>query len=136
MSGSVPALPAAPTQTDYNNNWGVSIGVGATDPAGNGLGQSFASISIAVTGAPTAGLRAVVHRKGDPVTTTYCAAMTSGTAITFTTFATDCYNGATAKGPFITAADVPNIDNINVQVSSTQTAITVTNLCIASITFT
>ncbi len=136
MSGSVPALPASPTSADYTNNWGVSVGVGATDPAGGGLGQSFTSVTITVTGSPTAGLRAVVHRKSDPASTTYCAVLTSATAITFTTFAVDCYNGATAKGPFIAAADVPNIDNISVQVSSTSTAITVTNLCIASITFT
>lgn len=134
MSGSIPALAA--TNPDYTGNWGISVGVGATDPAGGGLGQSFTSVTITVTGTPTTGLRAVVHRVGDPVSTTYCAALTSGTAITFTTFAVDCYNGTAAVGPFITAADVPNIDNISVQVSSTSSLITVTNLCIASITFT
>jgi hypothetical protein len=60
--------------------------------------------------------------------------MTSGTAIPFASFATDCYNPV-PTGAKITATDVPNIDRINVQVSSGTAAITVTNLCITGITF-
>jgi hypothetical protein len=106
----------------------------ATDPAGSGLGQAFTSIAIAVTGSPTAGLRALVHRKGDTVDTSYCAALTPGTPIPLTSFTTACYNTAT-PGTAITAADVPNIDQVTVQVSSSATAAAVTSLCITGITF-
>jgi len=135
VSGTVPVLPAAPTDADYTANWGLSVGVDSTAPAGNGLGQSFTSVTITVTGTPTTNLRAVVHIKSDAQTKTYCAALTSGTAIPFASFATDCYN-ATPTGLLATSS-VTNIDHISVQVSSNSTAaITVNNLCITAITFT
>ncbi len=135
MTGSIPALPAAPVAADYSSNWGVSVGVNATEPAGSGLGQSFASITITVAGTPTAGLRAQVHKKGEADSVNYCVNnFTSGTAMPFTSFVTDCYNG-TPAGTKITPADVPSIDKISVQVSSGSTAITVTNLCITGISF-
>ena len=135
ITGSVPALPAAPTSTDYSNNWGVSVGVNATDttPSG-GLGQSFSSVTITVSGSPSSGLRAMVHRKGDADATSYCATLTSGTAMPLTSFSTTCYTPA-SPGTAITATDVPNIDLIGVQVSSGTAAITVSNLCITGITF-
>ena len=135
MTGSLPALPAAPTSADFAANWGVSLGVNAADPfPGTGLGQTLTSVTITTTGSPLTGLRATVHRKGDADSVTYCGAMTSGTAIPFTNFVTDCYNPV-PTGAKITATDVPNIDRINVQVSSGTAAITVTNLCITGITF-
>ncbi|MGA9657387.1 MAG: hypothetical protein WBP56_10200 [Polyangia bacterium] len=135
ISGSVPALPAAPTSTDYSNNWGVSVGVNATDttPSG-GLGQSFSSVTITVSGSPSSGLRAMVHRKGDADATSYCATLTSGTAMPLTSFSTTCYTPA-SPGTAITATDVPNIDKISVQVSSGSAAIPVSSLCITGITF-
>ena len=132
MSGSIPALPASPTSADYSNNWGIMLGINATDPEGGGLGQSFSSVTITVTGSPTSGLRAKVHKKGGP-SDGYCAPYTSG-AIPFTSFTTECWN-TTSPGTAITAADVPNIDQIGIQVPSSQTAITVSNLCITGITF-
>jgi hypothetical protein len=132
MTGSIPVVSGP---TDYGPNWGVSVGVNATDPPGSGLGQNLTSVAITVTGAPTSGLRAVVHRKGDTDQVTYCAALTSGAAITLTSFVTDCYD-TPATGTTITTADIPNIDKISVQVSSgTAAAITVTNLCLTGITF-
>ena len=130
LTGSVPALGTPP---DYTGNWGVQVGVNS-DAAGGGLGQSFTSVAITVTGTPTSGLRAVVHRKGDPVGAGYCAAMTSGTAITFTSFNTKCYD-TPADGTALTAADVLIIDQIGVQVPSGSAAIAVTSLCITGITF-
>ncbi len=131
MSGSIPALDA--TTPDYSGNWGVLVGLNSTDPAGGGLGQSFTSISIAISGSPSSGLRAKVHRKGDSSSVDYCAPYTTG-AIPLTSFTTTCYD--TAKpGTAITAADVPNIDQVGIQVSSGTTAITVSNLCITGITF-
>jgi hypothetical protein len=131
VSGSIPALGPTP---DYAGNWGLSVGLNTTDPAGSGLGQSFASITITVTGSPTSGLRATVHKKGDPVDTSYCSPMTSGTAIPFTSFNTKCYD-TPPDGTALTAADVPNVDQVNVQVSSGAAAITVADLCISKIDF-
>ena len=131
ITGVVPALGATP---DYTNNWGVSVGVNSTDPAGTGLGQPLTSVAITVTGSPTSGLRAMMHRKGDPDATSYCAALTSGTAMPLTSFTTTCYT-PTTPGTALTAADVPNIDKISVQVSSGTAAVTVANLCITGITF-
>jgi hypothetical protein len=131
ITGAVPALGATP---DYTNNWGVSVGVNSTDPAGTGLGQPFTSVAITVTGSPTSGLRAMMHKKGDPDATSYCATLTSGTAMPMTGFSTTCYTPA-SPGTALTAADVPNIDKISVQVSSGPAAVTVANLCITGITF-
>jgi hypothetical protein len=132
ITGSVPALGTPP---DYTGNWGVSVGVNSTDstPSG-GLGQSFSSVTITVSGSPGSGLRALVHRKGDPAATSYCATLTSGTAMPLTSFSTTCYTPA-SPGTAITTTDVPNIDQISVQVSSGTAAITVSNLCITGITF-
>jgi hypothetical protein len=132
MTGSVPALAA--TNPDYTGNWGVSVGLNATDPAGKGLGQSFTSVTITTTGVPSSGLRAIVHLAGDTDSTQYCSPMTSGTAIPFTSFSATCWDTA-APGTKITAAQVTNIDKIAVQVTSTTSAITVTDLCITAITF-
>jgi hypothetical protein len=129
ISGTIPALGTPP---DYTGNWGVSVGVNS-DAAGGGLAQSFSSITIAVTGSPSSGLRAMVHKKGEPDATSYCAALTSG-PMPLTSFSTTCYNTAT-PGIAITAADVPNIDKVSVQVSSGSAAITVASLCITGITF-
>jgi hypothetical protein len=133
VTGSVPALAA--TNPDYSGNWGLSVGVNAGDPAGTtGLGQPFTSIAITVSGSPTTGLRAIVHRKGDADATQYCYPLTSGTAIPLTSFSTTCYTSA-SPGTAITAADVPNIDKVSVQVSSGTTAIAVSSLCITGIAF-
>ena len=129
VTGTVPALGTPP---DYTGNWGLSVGVNA-DTALGGLAQSFSSITIAVSGSPSSGLRAMVHKKGDPDATSYCATLTSG-AMPLTSFSTTCYTPA-APGIAITAADVPNIDKISVQVSSGTAAIAVSNLCITGITF-
>lgn len=132
VTGSIPALDK--DTPDYDNNWGLLVGLNATDPATKGLGQAFTSVLIATSGTPTTGLRAKVHRKGDTDSVDYCAAFTPGTAIPFTSFTRTCYDAA-KPGAAITAADIPNIDKIQLQVSSGAAAITVTNLCITGITF-
>jgi hypothetical protein len=58
----------------------------------------------------------------------------TGSALTITSFTTTCYD--TAKpGTALTAADVPNIDKVGVQVSSGTAAISVSKFCITGITF-
>jgi len=130
LSGSIPALGTPP---DYTANYGVVVGVNATDPAGAGLGQAFTSVTITTTGGPSSGVRAQIHKLGDPDATSYCATLASGTAIPLTKFATDCYN-TTPTGVYA-AADIPKIDKVSVEVFSASTAITVTSLCITGITF-
>ena len=127
ITGSIPAL--------YNtNNWGILVGVNSTAPAGSGLGQSFTSITITVTSSPPSGLHAIVHRKSDPNGTNYYAILSSGTPLAFTSF--NSHNDSPPDGVFLTAADIPNIDQIGVVVPSTTSTIVVTNLCITGIAFT
>lgn len=133
MSGSIPALPATPVQTDYDDNWGIQIGVNSSEPPGTTIAlTSAASVTFTVSGTPMTGLRAMLHRAGDSDSTTYCANMTSGTKISITAFNTKCWD---SSGTALTSADLSKIDKAGVQVSSTASAITVTNLCLNSIVF-
>ncbi|MGD0835219.1 MAG: hypothetical protein ABSB49_01075 [Polyangia bacterium] len=134
VSGSIPALPATPAATDYADNWGLEVGLNATSasPQTSGLGQSFKTVTIAVTGTPTTGLRAQVHLNGDPAATTYCYTYSTG-AMPLASFAQDCYN--TTPTELISASKLSTIDQVMVQVPSAAAAITVTNLCITGITF-
>lgn len=137
VTGSIPALPASPVDADYKANWGLSIGINATDPATGGLNQAHSSIAFTFTGAPAG---ATLQAQVQVGASTYCydglvpasAAVTSGIAIPLTSFRTACYG---TTGAALTAASVPNIDKIALQVTSAKTAITVTSLCISGITF-
>jgi hypothetical protein len=136
MSGTIPALPAEPYQSDYDNNWGIQIGVNTSEPVGTTLGKSYTSITINVDGKPTTGLRAEVHVKGEAAGQTYCAEMTSGKAIQFSTFNQECWNGVTAAvSKALSKDNIQNIDKVGIQVSSTQKEIKVENLCLTSISF-
>ena len=130
ITGSLPALPASPTTADYAANYGVVVGVNAGDPGV--LGQAFTTITIATAGLPTSTVRAQVHVKGDPDGNSYCMAY-SASAMTLAKFATDCYN--TAPTALIAAASIPNIDKVSLEAVSSQTATTVTSMCITGITF-
>jgi hypothetical protein len=127
VSGSIPALSST---ADYDQNWGIEVGVNATDPAGGGLGRSYNVIFIYTTGAPTTGIRLIVHRKGDPESITYCVAFSSGTRIPFTSFNTRCWDGS---GTFLTEADVPTIDKMALLIASGETQVAVSELCFSSI---
>jgi hypothetical protein len=130
ITGSIPALGTPP---DYTANYGVVVGVNSTDPPIGGLGQSFTSITITTTGGPGSGVRAQIHKKGDPDNTSYCFPFTSGTAMALAKFAIDCYN--TTPLQVFSAADIPNIDKISLEAFSSTAAITVTNLCMTGISF-
>jgi len=134
MSGKIPALPAMPAQADYNNNWGIQIGVNTSEPPGITVGKSYTSIAITITGSPSTGLRAELHVKGEPAGQTYCADMTSGQAIDFSKFNQECWNGdAAASSKALLMDDIKNIDKVGIQVSSTMDEITVDKLCLQSI---
>jgi hypothetical protein len=129
--GMIPALPPVPTSADYANNWGIQVGVSAGEPSGV-VGLSFSTIALTVTGPLPSGLRAEIHRLGDPDSTFYCANLISGAKIALTAFNTTCWDGL---GVPFTLADAPKIDRVSVQVSATFTATPVTNLCLSRIVF-
>jgi len=132
VSGYIPALPVVPTADDYNNNWGIQIGVNATAAFGI-VGRAYSTISASISGVPTSWFRLELHRYGDAATTTYCYdGLTSGMQVPLTGFNTACW---TNTGTWFTTADAPNIDKVGVQVSSLPTAIMLTNMCLNSITF-
>ncbi len=64
--------------------------------------------------------------------TTYCAPFSPGVPIPLTSFNTFCWDGS---GTTLAPADVPNIDKVAVQVSSTERAATVEDLCLVEIAF-
>ena len=133
VSGYIPALPAVPTAEDYNNNWGIQIGVSATTMPGAPIGTAYSSISASVSGALPSGFRLMLHRAGDPDATSYCYdRLSSGTQVLLTRFNTACWDNS---GLAFLAADAPRIDKVSLQVSSTATAITLNNMCLNSITF-
>ena len=133
MSGSIPAMPADPSQTDYDNNWGLEIGVNATNTVPSGtLGRTYSTVAFDMTGAPLTGLVAELHRSGDPKTTSYCSAITPGASVMLAAFNTSCYDGT---GTALKAADVPNIDMVGVRVLSGRAQIAVSNLCLTGIRF-
>jgi hypothetical protein len=132
ITGTIPALPPPPVlQSDYDANWGLQIGVNTNADDTIALGQTFSTIAITVDGSPTAGLRVELHRQSDLEATTYCATNT-GAAMKLTSFNTKCWDGS---GTALTADDVPKIDKVGIQVSSTAAAITVANLCLRQIVF-
>lgn len=137
MSGAIPALPASPLQADYDNNWGVEIGVNANEPP-DAVGpamSSFSTVAFYYSGVPRTGVRAFIHRKGDPEGTTYCVdSIASGKPFSLTKFNTKCWGDATTV--FLTPADLPLIDKIGLMISSTtMSAITVNNFCLERIVF-
>jgi hypothetical protein len=152
ISGTIPGLPASPVQADYDANWGLEIGVNTSEPpvakGGTTLGGAYTSVALTFTGTPTTGLRAEIHRKGDGDSGVFCANISSsGTPISLASFSTQCWGGCPGGTPApagikdtsvcypLTAADVPNIDLVGVQVSSTAAPITVSNLCLTNVEF-
>lgn len=132
ISGTIPALPVSPTQADYDNNWGVQLGVNPqVDPEGT-LGRSYSTISVSVSNAPTASIRIVLHRLGDAEGTLYCYEATPGQVVSLTHFNTKCWGDATTV--YLESVDVPRLDMMGVQVPSSSVAIALTNMCLASIT--
>jgi hypothetical protein len=129
LSGVVPALSSSPTPLEYTENWGVQIGVNASEPL-SPLGRAFRTVAFNLTGTPTTGLRAVLHINGTPTDAFYCALRTSEAPIPLTSFNTSCWDG---KGTYLATDDIPRIDHIDIQVSPTSQEIKITNLCLTSI---
>jgi hypothetical protein len=131
MTGSIPALDLDAATPDYTGNWGVEVGVNAKDPNA-GIGTSWKTITIGVSGSPSSGLRAVLHKYGDADDIGYCAPLTPGTALNLTDLKTNCWD---STGTALTESDAASIDKVGVQVTSTGSAISVDNLCLTKIEF-
>jgi hypothetical protein len=134
ISGKVPALGSPP---DYTANWGVQIGVNAQEPS-DAIGSAmsaYKTVTFTISGSPSSGLRAMFHRKGDDsATTTYCMdSIKSGKAYDLVKFNTKCWGESTTV--YLTTDDLPKIDIVGIQVSSTTAEIPVTDLCLEKVEF-
>lgn len=127
MSGQIPAL-REPFGPDYVNNWGIMMGVNASEDTSRApSSRTFSSISFKFNGAPTTGVQAVVHLSGDPEMTAYCVKeIQPGQSIDVTEFNTSCYSFTEKR---LTVADTKRIDWVALWVQSTSSAITINNLC-------
>lgn len=130
ISGTIPMFPASPTISDFTNNWGVQLGLDATDPPGGTISRPFGGIAVSLSGSPTTGLRAVIHKKGDPSSTSYCYPYTPG-VMPLAKFAQDCW-APTPSNFFV--GNASDIDSVAIMLSSGTAAITINKLCITGIT--
>jgi hypothetical protein len=125
ISGNLPALPASPTQSDYDNNWGVRLGVNARDPI-DSIGPDisyFTTVAFSFNSEPKTGWRAFVHRKGDPDAVTYCIDnIVPFENFSLSKFNTKCWGDPTSV--HLTPADLPSIDQIGLSLSSSSSPIT------------
>lgn len=139
ISGKIPVV----TGGDYTSNWGLQIGVNTIDPpatsAGSGtLNKTYSTIALSYTGtiAPeNKAIRAVIHLVSMAADANpYCATIqSSGKVMDLTSFNTACWDGSGTK---LTAADIPNIDKIGIQISSDVTnEYNVTDFCLTGIQF-
>lgn len=127
LSGTLESVSAVPT-----NNWGIQVGVNALGTSG--IGQTFRTVTVNAIGVPTAEVRIAIHRSGDLDGVTYCASWTSSsTAVNLLSFNKACWDNT---GTFLSAADIPKIDKVGLQVLPLQAqSIPLANLCLQSITF-
>jgi hypothetical protein len=134
VTGSIPSTTTSP---NTSANWGIQVGVNARDPDSSGIGQSFKTVAVNASSVPTGDIRIEVHRSGDAASTTYCAHWTNSTTpVLLTSFNTNCWDLTGTTGTKLTEADLPKIDEVGLQVSPSKTDdITLTNLCMQSITF-
>jgi hypothetical protein len=89
-------------------------------------------VAVFLTGAPTTGVRLTIHRQGDTSGIVYCSPITSGSFVSFSSFNTACWDGS---GTRFSASGVTKIDRIGVLVPPALTSITLSNFCLAGITF-
>lgn len=131
VNGEIPAWSPSPSYMDYLINWGILVGAATRDPV-QGIGVSYRTVALTVTGGECDTMRAVVHLADDPANLVYCAAMTSGVPIRLSSFNTECFFGS---GTALSLSDVPKIDKVAVQVPSRRTAVKLKDFCLTKIEF-
>jgi hypothetical protein len=132
-------VPNPAAQSDWDNGWGVQIGVNATENKSE-MGDKFAgykTMTFKLSGTPSSGLRAMVHLKGEPDATTYCLdSIKSGVAMKLANFSTKCWPGDETTTVKVDESKLSSIDKVGLQVSGVQSGdITVTDLCLEQIDF-
>ena len=136
ISGSVMALPAAPTAADYSNDWGAGLGTNLNQTMGMAtpkMAYTFTGTGVTVTTSAlpsciaASNVRVVLDQGG---TNEVCATLTSGTEIPWSAFNTTCWTtgGTALTGP-------PSSDAIKVQLVTSMTACSYTDFCITSLSF-
>jgi hypothetical protein len=136
ISGSVMALPAAPTAADYSNDWGAGLGTNLNQMMGAAtakMAYTFTGTGVTVTTSALpaciseSNVRVVLDQDG---TNEVCATLTSGTEIKWSQFNTTCWTtgGVALAGP-------PSSQAIKVQLVTTMTACAYTDFCIDAISF-
>jgi hypothetical protein len=137
MSGRIPALPASPICDPGPCGFpGFTMGVNAKDPNAP-VGSVFAAyktVTFIFTGEPKRGLRAFLHRNGDPDSFTYCLdAIASKKALSLATFNTKCWGDATTV--YLEPKDLTSIDQIGIAIQSSSQVIDVRDFCLTGISF-
>jgi len=139
LSGTLPVI----TGSEYTLNWGIMVGVNASEPTGGTLGKAYSTIrfdfnSSAVIPINTA-IRGEIHIKDDPNLQGgndffYCATIQPGKAVSLAAFSTECWAGGIGK--ILPMDRIADIDKIAIQISSdTVNAYAIGNFCWSGIFF-
>jgi len=121
------------TGNDYTDDWGCGLSVNLNQAMGTGTTAGFYTLTgtgviVDTTTVPSCTTaRVVLDQNG---TTTYCAALTPGVEIPWSTFNTACWNnsGTALTGP-------PTSQAIKIQfVASAMQACPFTNFCVTGMT--
>jgi len=137
ISGTIPKVDTS-SSSAWQDNWGIQIGMNVSNPPGETLGKKYKSITYTWDDGKidpeNKAIRAIAHRKGDDLETSYCATVTNGTSASFIAFNTACWEPA--KGTAMTEDDVANIDKIGLQISSDEKKeYKIADFCLRKVTF-
>jgi hypothetical protein len=134
VRGRIPSLPLQPI-SDAPDNWGANLGVNAAAPNDSvgALSASYKNVAFTFSGTPNNGLRAIIHRKGDPAWVTYCMdGLVSNKALVLTKFSTKCWGDTSSVD--LAPKDVTKIDQIGVEIPSRASDVDL-DFCLTRITF-
>jgi hypothetical protein len=96
--------------------------------------DDFKSITFDSSGDPKTGIRAILHRKGDPEWKIYCLdSIASGKTFTLTKFNAKCWGDNTFVD--LALADLPVIDQIGLMLPMITNQVTVDDFCLKEVRF-
>lgn len=135
MTGAVTGLPATATAAEHEINWGVKIGVGLKGANDIGLAiAKYNQVAFRFSADAKIASRAVLHRKGDPDTTTYCIDdIRSGAALRLDRFNTKCWGDVTTV--YLELQDIPKIDYFALRLVPFDETRVFSNLCLQGLSF-
>lgn len=129
ISGKVGQITGSPP--DYTDDWGCGVGINLNQAQGNmTTANTYAltgtGVTVTTSAVPSCTSARVILDEGG---VTYCAALTSGVLIPWTTFNTACWDNS---GTALTGA--PTSKAIKIQfVASTTASCTFSNFCITQV---